>query len=335
MLSANHINKVDIKKKEQYAIGIDLGGTKIGIALVSKTGFVKKYVKIPTESHKGKEVVINKIKQGIYNIIKDTKVGIENISGIGIGIPGQISPETGIVYFAPNLPGWERVSIRKILEEEFNLKVYAENDANAAAWGERLFGIAREFNEVICLTLGTGIGGGLILNGKIYHGRDSFAGEIGHIVVNKDGPKCNCGGYGCLETYSSVTGIRNRIRNKIKELKKINADLLSETDVDDTSLAEIFQRARAGDKMFADIVQDAIEYLGVIIVSLINTFNPEMIVMVGGMTNEGEKLLKPLKRIIFSRAIKSNLKELKITFGELGDYAGVMGSAALIWENDN
>ena len=334
MLSDNHANKIDNKEKDHYAIGIDLGGSKIGIAVVSKTGVVKKYIKVPTESQKGKEFVINKIKQSIYKIIQESDVRMENISGIGIGVPGQVNPDTGIVHLAPNLPGWENISIRKILEKEFNLKIFVENDGNATAWGEKLFGVARGHNEVVCLTLGTGIGGGLILNGKIYHGKASYAGEIGHIVVNKDGPECNCGGYGCLETYSSATGIRNRIRNKFNRLKKLNSSHLYETDIDNTSLSEIFQKARAGDKMFSDIIQDAIEYLGVTIVSLINIFNPEMIVMVGGMTNEGENLLKPLKNIVFNRAIKSNLKELQITYGELGDYAGVMGSAALVWENN-
>jgi glucokinase len=323
----------DNKEKKKCAIGVDLGGSKINVALISYHGKIKKHIKVPTNADQGKDVTISRIKCVIHEIVNQSGLGIESIFGIGIGAPGPLDFQKGVIHFAPNLAGWKEVHLRQIIAKEFNLPVILENDANAAAWGEKYFGAAKGVNDLVCLTLGTGIGGGLIFNGKIYHGKNNVAGEIGHMIVNKNGPRCGCGNFGCLEAYSSATGIKNRIFRRINESNIDDNNFFYQKDLGKISLAKIFELARQGNPMVKDIVEDALEYLGIGITTLVNLLNPEMIVLVGGITNEGDKLLNPLKEIVFHRALKSNLKDLKIVIGQLGEYAGVVGSAALLWKS--
>ncbi|MBA7540507.1 Glucokinase [subsurface metagenome] len=216
------------------------------------------------------------------------------------------------------------------------MKVVLENDANAAAWGERCFGAGQGVNNLVCFTLGTGIGGGIIIDGKIYHGNNYGAAELGHMTVNKDGPRCNCGNYGCLEAYSSATGIKNRIINRIEE--GIKSEFLNFDDdklFESLRLKSIFEAARKGDKLTKGVVEEAISYLGIAIANIANILNPEMVVLVGGITNEGDKLLIPLRREVKKRAFYSNYKSLKIVIGKLGGNAGVLGAAALPWIPNN
>ncbi|MDD3031117.1 MAG: ROK family protein [Atribacterota bacterium] len=327
----------EIYTENKLAIGVDLGGTKIGIAMVNCNGKIIHYLKNPTDAHKGKEFVINNIIESIHQLLNEAEANLDDISGIGVGIPGQLDVRTGIVHFAPNLPGWEEVPICRIIKEEFNVPVVLENDANAAAWGEKTFGAAKGIRDMVCLTLGTGIGGGLILDGKIYRGHKCGAGEIGHIIVNKDGPDCHCGGIGCLEAYSSATGIKNRVADKIKYIKENSPELLADTGIDITNirLVDIFQRARENDPLVKDIVNEAIEYLGVGITILVNLLNPEMVVLVGGIANEGENILTPIRNFVFKRAMKAMLNDLKIDLGKLKEKAGVLGAAALLWQKNN
>lgn len=321
-------------EKEKFAIGVDLGGTNIRIALVSGDGVIKDYLKIPTNAQQDKEVTITRIKQGIYQIIRQSDLEIKSINGIGIGAPGPLDFQKGIIHFAPNLPGWEEVPLGEIIKEEFQISVKIENDANAAAWGEKSFGIAQGVDELVCLTLGTGIGGGLIFQGKIYHGKNNVAGEAGHIIVNKDGPLCNCGNFGCLEAYSSAAGIKNRVSRRIKELEISDPSIFYQNNSNQISLVRVFEQAREGNSIVKDIVEEAIEYLGIGITTLVNLLNPEMVVLVGGITNEGDKLLNPIKDIVFHRAMRYHVADLKIVFGKLGEYAGVTGAAALLWDFD-
>lgn len=324
------IDKKSLEKK--YSIGVDLGGTNIVSVIVNHQGKIVNRLKVPTLTERGKEATIKRITETIHENIVQSTIAIDDITGIGIGAPGPLDIKRGIINFAPNLPGWRDVPLRKILEDEFNTKVVLENDANAAAWGERCFGIGRGVDNLVCFTLGTGIGGGIIIDGKIYHGSNYGAAELGHMTVNKDGPRCNCGNYGCLEAYSSATGIKNRIKNRIKE--GIKSKFLSFDDnklFESLRLKSIFETARKGDKLTKGVVEEAISYLGIAIANIVNILNPEMVVLVGGITNEGDKLLIPLRREVKKRAFYSNYKSLKIVIGKLGGNAGVLGAAALLW----
>ena len=318
--------------KKKFTIGVDLGGTNIVSAIVDYQGKIVSSLKVPTLAENGREATIKRIIETIHKNIAQSNIAPGNIIGIGIGAPGPLDIKKGVINFAPNLPGWRDVPLKKILEDEFNLKVVLENDANAAAWGERCFGVGRGVDNLVCFTLGTGIGGGIIINGKIYHGNNCGAAELGHITVNKDGPRCNCGNYGCLEAYSSATGIKNRIKKRIKEgikSKFLNFDNNNDELLESLRLKLIFETARKGDKLTKDIVEEAITYLGIAIANIVNILNPEMVVLVGGITNEGEKLLSPIREEVKKRAFYSNYKSLKIVIGELGGNAGVLGAAAL------
>ncbi len=325
---------VVVKKnsEKKYSIGVDLGGTNIVCAIVNYQGKIVNRLKVPTLAERGKEATIKRIIETIHENIVQSSVVPDDIIGIGIGAPGPLDVKRGMINFAPNLPGWIDVPLRKKLENEFNMKVVLENDANAAAWGERCFGAGQGVNNLVCFTLGTGIGGGIIIDGKIYHGNNYGAAELGHMTVNKDGPRCNCGNYGCLEAYSSATGIKNRIKNRIRE--GIKSDFLNFDEdklFESLRLKSIFEAARKGDRLTSIVVEEAISYLGIAIANITNILNPEMVVLVGGITNEGEKLLIPLKGEVKKRAFYSNYKSLKIVIGELGGNAGVLGAAALLW----
>ncbi len=328
------IDKKSVEKK--YSTGVDLGGTNIVSAIVNYQGKIVNSIKVPTFAEKGKESTIKRTIKTIHENIVQSTIAFNDIIGIGIGAPGPLDVKRGIINFAPNLPGWRDVPLRKILEDEFNTKVVLENDANTAAWGERCFGMSRGVNNLVCFTLGTGIGGGIIIDGKIYHGNNYGAAELGHMTVNKDGPRCNCGNYGCLEAYSSATGIKNRIRDRIKE--GIKSRFLSFDDdelLESLRLKLIFETARKGDKLTKGVVEEAISYLGIAIANIANILNPEMVVLVGGITNEGNKLLIPLRMEVKKRALYSNYKSLKIVIGKLGGNAGVLGAAALLWIPNN
>jgi len=328
------VDKKSLEKK--YSIGVDLGGTNIVSTVVNYQGKIVSRLKVPTLAERGKESTIKRIVETIHENIVQSTIASGDIIGIGIGAPGPLDVKKGIINFAPNLPGWRDVPLRKILEDEFNTKVVLENDANAAAWGERCFGAGQGVNNLVCFTLGTGIGGGIIINGKIYHGNNYGAAELGHMTVNKDGPRCNCGNYGCLEAYSSATGIKNRIKNRIKEgMKSKFLDFDEDKLFESLRLKSIFEAARKGDRLTKDIVEEAISYLGIAIANIINILNPEMVVLVGGITNEGNKLLIPLGEEVKKRALYSNYKSLKIVIGKLAGNAGVLGAAALLWISTN
>lgn len=324
------VDKKSLEKK--YSIGVDLGGTNIVNTVVNYQGKIVSRLKVPTLAERGKESTIKRIVETIHENIVQSTIASGDIIGIGIGAPGPLDVKKGIINFAPNLPGWRDVPLRKILEDEFNMKIVLENDANAAAWGERCFGAGQGVNNLVCFTLGTGIGGGIIINGKIYHGNNYGAAELGHMTVNKDGPRCNCGNYGCLESYSSATGIKNRIKNRIKEgIKSEFLDFDEDKLFESLRLKSIFEVARKGDRLTKDIVEEAISYLGIAIANIANILNPEMVVLVGGITNEGNKLLIPLRKEVKKRALYSNYKSLKIVIGKLAGNAGVLGAAALLW----
>lgn len=328
------VDKKSLEKK--YSIGVDLGGTNIVSAIVNCQGKIVSRLKVPTLAERGKEATIKRIIETIHENIVQSTIVLDNIIGIGIGAPGPLDIKRGIINFAPNLPGWIDVPLKKKLENEFNMKVVLENDANAAAWGERCFGAGQGVNNLVCFTLGTGIGGGIIIDGKIYHGNNYGAAELGHMTVNKDGPRCNCGNYGCLEAYSSATGIKNRIINRVEE--GIKSEFLNFDDdklFESLRLKSIFEAARKGDKLTKGVVEEAISYLGIAIANIANILNPEMVVLVGGITNEGDKLLIPLGEEVKKRAFYSNYKSLKIVIGKLGGNAGVFGAAALPWIPNN
>lgn len=300
---------------QKLAIGIDLGGTNITGAQVTKKGRLLKIEKIKTNAKEGKAKVIKRIKDIIHTLMTD------NVEGIGVGSPGPLSSKKGIVYNPPNLPGWKDVPLRDIISREFGLPVILENDANCACFGEKWAGAGKKVKSLICLTLGTGIGGGIILDNKLWRGIDDTAGEIGHMIIDPDGPVCGCGNYGCLEAFSSATAL---VKKAIDELPHLNKNTLTARD--------IYESAKKGDILARRLLEDAGRYLGIGIASLVNILNPEMVVLCGRMTGAGKFILSPLQREVKKRSFAVPGRRVKICLSELGEYAGVIGAAGIVWE---
>ncbi len=286
-------------------IGIDLGGTKIAGVLATPSGKILMDVQIPTEARKGKKQVIKNIKKAIYMLIRSQKV---QIKAIGIGAPGPIIYEKGIVVGAPNLPGWKRINLKKILGEEFKVPVFVDNDANCAALAEAWFGAAKFVKHFVYMTISTGIGGGIIIDKKLYRGAVGSAGEFGHMIIEPDGPKCSCGNRGCLESVASGSAIK-----KITGMNAIAVELA----------------ARQGDKKSKVVIKKVGHYLAIGVANIINTLNPEMVIIGGGLSNMRELLMKPILKDYKKYTLKLPAKSVKIVKAKLGSKAGVLGAVAL------
>ncbi len=286
-------------------IGIDLGGTKIAGVLCTPSGKVLMDVHVPTEAKKGKKQVIENIKKAIRMLIRSHNV---KINAIGIGAPGPILYEKGIVIEAPNLPGWKRVHLKEILKKEFKVPVFVDNDANCAALAESWFGAGKFVKHFIYMTISTGIGGGIIIDKKLYRGAIGSAGEVGHMTIETKGPKCGCGNYGCLEALASGSALK----------RKTGLDAIS------VELA-----ARQGDKKAKKAIAEIAHYLAIGIADLVNVFNPEMIIIGGGLSNMKELLFTPVKNDFKKYALTLPAKSVRIVRAKLGTKAGMLGAAAL------
>jgi glucokinase len=315
-------------KSEKFAIGVDLGGTFIKIGIVSRKGRIIRKTSLPTLAGKGEEKVILQIKKGIKDLLSHEKLKIQ---GIGVGAPGIVNPKKGTVENPPNLPGWQKVNIGKILGKEFKLPVFVENDANAAGIGEMIFGAGKNFDTFVMVTLGTGVGGGIILKRKLLRGEIGSAGEIGHICINFNGPKCSCGSFGCVESYIGNTHLVKRVQSELKdhadskimELINGNMDLLTPI---------IIQKAQiAGDEYSKKVVNDLGFYLGVGLASTANAFDIGTFIIGGGVAGFGRPLFKSVKDTIKKRALKPLVKRIRVFPAKLKNDAGIKGASALVF----
>ncbi len=311
----------------QYSVGVDLGGTNITIALVDAKGNIKNKVKISTQIDKDAGFVIKTIIENIKLIIKD--VSVKKLMGIGIGAAGQIDHENGVIQFSPNLH-WRNVHIVKEIRSKFKLPVAIDNDANVACYGEFMFGAGQGANNVICVTLGTGVGGGIIIDRKIYRGVNGSAGEIGHITVESNGRRCNCGNRGCMEAYVGAPHIKERAIEKIKSGRHSIIVKLVNGSLNKITPKRLEEAALYRDKLALEIWQETGFYLGTGLASLINILNPEKIIIGGGVANAGKLIFDPLLKTIKERALPVSWQDTKIVRAKLGEDAGVIGAAMLV-----
>jgi glucokinase len=320
-------------KKAKYLVGVDLGGTTIITVVTDIHGKVIASVKCLSEVKEGVKAVINRIVDTIYATVAKAKLQIDEVLTIGIGAPGPLSTKTGIIIDAPNLDGWVNVPLRDLVKKAFNQKipVFLENDANAAAYGEFWIGTGKNVSTLIILTLGTGIGGGIIIDKKLYRGPDDTAGELGHISVFPNGPVCNCGNNGCLEAIASATGMVNRAVDALRLGRRSLIRDLAEHDLNRVTAKMIYQAVLKGDKLAKDIMQETGRYIGIAAASLVNIFNPEMIVFSGGMINAGDYLLDPIRDEVKKRAFPQPAKRVKILPAKLGENAGAIGAAGIAY----
>jgi glucokinase len=292
------------------AIGIDIGGTKILAAIVDERGDILKSVRVPSEGKEGRERILYHLYEAVEEIIDP------EVRGIGIGTAGQVDPDTGVVVTAtPNLRDWSGVPLKRLVEDRFKLPTYVDNDGNVAALGEWWAGGGKGARCLLCLTIGTGIGSGIVYEGKVFRGAKGLGAELGHMSIKYDGIRCNCGGIGCIEAYASGPAL-------IKKLKEKGRDL--------NSPDEIQIEAEKGDKLVLEAISEIGTLLGFAMVSFINIFNPDIILLSGGVSNLGELLIKPVRKIVDTYALPGG-RDVKITQAILGDKAGVVGAGALVY----
>jgi len=296
-----------------YIIGIDLGGTYIKIGLVNSEGSIITRKKLVTPVSGGYRAVINLI---IKNLPFPKNA---QCRGIGFGVPGFVNARKGLVYRLVNIRGWDNVPLKKIMEKQTGIRACIDNDVNCMVMGEAAFGAAKGKQNVFGITLGTGVGGGIIINGRIYRGAGFTAGEIGHITVAKNGPRCNCGNRGCLEAFVG----NNRIIARYKRRTGIKGTITAK---------DIQKAAQKGDKYARRIWQEAGEYIGIALAGIINVLNPEIIVIGGGVSGAGHFLMDSIRKTVEERALPIASSGTEIKKAKLGNDAGIIGSAALCLE---
>ncbi len=317
--------------KHTYVVGVDLGGTNIVTGALPSDGARTYGVRsVPTEVGLGAEAVVDRIVAQIEATIADTmeEAGVTRkaFAGVGLGAPGPLDRERGLVIVAPNL-GWRDFPLRDRVSERLGLPAAIDNDANCATVGEWWLGAARGGRDVVGLTIGTGIGGGLIVDGRLFHGASDVAGEIGHTTIDLNGRHCKCGNYGCLEAYASGPAIATRAREAlVREESESLMPQLVDGDLERLTAATVYDAARQGDPVAAEIVRDTGRYLGTGVANLLNIFNPDVVVVAGGVTAAGERLFAPLRAEVRRRAFAPAVEAVRIVPGELPGTAGVVGA---------
>lgn len=317
--------------QRQYVLGIDIGGTKLAAGVVALDGEQVSQDRIPTLAHEGPDRVIDRLVELCRATIEHSGIPRAQILAGGVGCGGPLDPKAGLIKEPPNLPGWVDIPLVQRLTDALGIPVYLDNDANAAALGEHRFGAGRGVENMVYLTISTGVGGGIIIGGRLYQGENGNAGEIGHMSVAYDGRPCNCGNRGCLEAYCSGTNIAARAREAVLAGQP---SLLTEiAGRPELITGETVEAAlRAGDFLTVRIWDETMEILGAGIANVINIFNPRRVVLGGGITNFGGLLFDPVRRIALSRAMGPLTEVVEIVPAQLGGQVGVLGAAAVALE---
>jgi glucokinase len=318
--------------REQFIVGIDLGGTNIAAGAMPTDGTREIAMRMaPTRAEEGALAVVDRIARLVEDVIAQTQseTGAErsDFLGVGIGSPGPLDRVRGVVIVTPNL-GWRDFPLRDEVSNRVNLPASLDNDANCATLGEWWCGAAKGGRNVVGLTIGTGIGGGLILDGKLYHGASDAAGEIGHTTIDSNGRRCKCGNYGCLEAYASGPAIAMRAREAMEFDGTSILTEIVEGDLSRVTAQTVFEAAKRGDQIALEVVRDTAHFLGVGLSTLINVFNPDTVVIAGGVTQAGDLLFDPLRAEIRRRAFKPAVEACRIVPGALPLSAGVVGAVA-------
>ncbi|ADM68069.1 ROK family glucokinase [Paenibacillus sp. SEL1] len=311
---------------ESIYVGVDLGGTAIKVGICNENGQLLHTYEGPTETDKGVDVVIGNIEKYVRHIVEQSPYEWDQLKGVGAGVAGFTNVRDGIIVLAPNI-GFRDVPIRALLENRIGKPVKIDNDANVAALGEAWAGAGKGIENCVCYTLGTGVGGGIIINGKIYQGSSGMAGEIGHISVVPDleAIQCGCGKMGCLETVSSATGIIRMAKDAVER-----GDRTSLALEDQIAAKEVFDAAKAGDEVALRIVNRAAFYLGKSMAAVAAVLNPELFIIGGGVSKAGDFLFEEMRRVYAKLAPEPLQKGVYIVPAVLGNDAGIVGAAGLL-----
>jgi glucokinase len=313
----------------RFVLGIDIGGTNLVVGSVAEDGSrIVATASEPTHAEAGAKDVLERLVGLADRATAATRQEVPGaeILGVGVGAPGPLDTKRGIVLLTPNL-GWVNLPLRQIIHDRLGLPAALDNDANCAVLGEWWVGAARGARHAIGITIGTGIGGGLVLDGKLYHGASDVAGEIGHTTIDTEGRRCKCGNYGCLEAYAAGPSIAVRAVEEIEAGAVSRLPSLVGGDLSKVTAQTVYQAAQDGDDLALEVVNDTARFLGVGIGNLLNVFNPEVVVVCGGVTAAGDHLFVPLRREVARRAFKPAVAACRIVPGELAGTAGVYGAA--------
>ena len=310
-------------QSSKFNVGVDVGGTTINTGFINQSGKIISHTTMATEAKRGSEAIIQAIIRKIKLMLAESGKAQKDIGSIGIGVPGTADSKNGVVVFAPNI-FWQNVQVSAPLREAFNVPVHLGQDSRAAAWGEYLVGSAKGYKNTASITLGTGIGCGMIIDGRLFHGGLNTAGEFGHMIVELNGNKCNCGKTGCLEAHSAGLFI-------VREGKKIpDVEKILRKNPDEVTVKDVFRLAEKGNTDAGKITDSVVSYLGMGFVNLINLNSLELISISGGISNApDELLLNPLKEFIRQRAYSAIADKVKIVKSSLGDNAPMIGAALL------
>lgn len=312
----------------RYYAGVDLGGTNTKIGILDVDGNIFKSSIIKTFSDRGVDDTLNRIWETIKNLVQELNIDIKNLSGIGIGIPGPVKDQSIVKFFA-NFPWEKNINVKELMEKISGVETKLDNDVNIIAMGEAKYGAAKDSSSSVTIALGTGIGGGIYINGSLISGFSGAGGEIGHIKLEKDGKLCGCEQRGCFEAYASATGM---IREAVSRLAVNKNNLLYELidrKIDKLEAKDIFDAAKQGDTFSLDIIDYETEYLAMGIGNILNILNPEVIVIGGGVALAGDILFNPLKEKLKKYVLSVALEDLKIVPGVLGNEAGIKGAVGL------
>ena len=313
----------------KYYIGIDLGGTNIVAAVVDEDYNIITKASTKTNRPRPAEAIADDMAAMAIKAVEDAGLTMEQIEWVGVGTPGIANSQTGIIEFSNNL-GFQNTPMAELIRKHIDKPVYIENDANAAAYGEYVAGAAKGAKNAVCITLGTGVGGGIIIDGKIYAGSNFGGAEIGHTVISLDGPQCSCGRKGCFEVYSSATGLIRMTKEKMDEVPDSKLHDITAERNGKVSARTAFDAMRQGDKAAKEVVDFYIKALAAGITNTINIFQPDVLCVGGGVCNEGDPLLLPMKALVEKEVYTRNSpKNTEIVIAKLGNDAGLIGAAFL------
>jgi glucokinase len=316
--------------KAECVVGVDLGGTKIFAGVFDSSFECIGTSKVSTKAQRGTDAVINRIERCVLDAIDEADLSVRNISAIGIGAPGSVNFGEGTVIFAPNLQGWKDVPLKKDLEKQLGVPVFVENDANIAMLGVHVAELKSKPKNIVGIFVGTGIGGGMIINGELYSGFNHTAGEIGHMVIDVNGPKCGCGNKGCFEALASRTAIFQRIKSGIKAGEKTMLTEMLGDNLEDMRSGDLRKAMRRGDKFVSKVLEQVAEYIGLGVSNLVNILGPEVVVLGGGVMEAlADEMMDIITKTAKEHAMPGTMKGVDVVASKLGDNAGITGAAVL------
>lgn len=316
--------------KAEYVVGVDLGGTKILAGVFDHSMECVGTAKLSTKSQRGVDKVVERIARCAQDAVDEADLTFKQVAGVGIGAPGSVDFDSGTVLFAPNLEGWKEITLKKELEKILGVPVFVENDCNISALGVYVAELKSKPRSMVGIFVGTGIGGGLVIDGELYSGFGHTAGEIGHMVLEVSGPKCGCGNKGCFEALASRTAIFQQIKAGIKDGQKTLLTEMLGDDLADLRSGDLRKAIRRGDKFVDRIIESAAEYIGIATANLVNVLNPEVVVLGGGVIEAlADEMMSVIVETTKDYAMAGALKGVEIIASKLGDNAGITGAAVL------